>query len=118
DDEGDVVTGGCALRELGQGGFDLVADAGGGRVEVARDYVVEAERAELFALWVLRLGHAVRVDDERVAGLELGLAFAVGRGLEDAERHAARAELFHRAGGVDDERRVMARVDEGERARL
>ncbi len=86
-------------------------------MKVLFDDIAQAVGAELFGARILCFGNAVRINNERVAGLELRAAFAEVGGRVDAERDAAGRELFDLAGRAHDERWVVSGVDVLERAR-
>ena len=69
-----------------------------------------AGEAVLFAFWVHGLGEAVGVEDQGVAGRQDDLAGSVLRAREEPEGNAGGRQLFDRAPGADDERRVVAGV--------
>ncbi len=81
----------------------------GRAVEVLPDDLLKPQRAELLARRVLRLGHAVGVGDEHVAGAELRAPLAVVEVGEDAEREAARAQVLERPRIVRDDAAGCAR---------
>ena len=81
-------------------------------LEVARHHFIESRGPELFAAGIHRFRNPVRVNHQNIAGMQLRPSFAKIGVRHDAQGQAARGQLFHRAAGMDDQRRIVARVEE------
>src|SRR5687767_10735577 len=80
-----VVSRARPLRKLRQRRFNSIANSGSRCGDVARDDFVKPRRTKLFARWTKGLGHAVRIDHQHIAGLQLRASLAILRIGFDSE---------------------------------
>src|SRR5215510_13241375 len=87
-----IVNGGSAAHEFGEGFIDAVAQTGGGATAVLLNDFDQARFAEFFLLFIEALGHPVGIYDHDVARFDFDPALAVVAELRDADRKTADVE--------------------------
>src|SRR5436190_8664350 len=116
DKRGDVVALRSAAAETLDRPDQSIEHSAGRQTLAAAPGLLQAVLAELAAASVERLGDAVAVEQQPVAGGEADLRLLVTSILERAEHDAAHAELLERAVLPPDERIVVAGVRIAQRA--
>src|SRR5437588_533599 len=116
DDEGHVVARAAPARPLVDVVVDVVNHVAGAAFAAGLYGFHETLATVLLAFDARRLGRAVGVEDEHLAGIYREVVFVVARVFEEADGEAAALDEARTVVGVEDEQRVVAGVDEGEGA--
>ena len=112
--EGNVVRLRGSGGELGDG-FDYgLDDLGGGQGAVGSEDFDKTLLIEFVVGCIIGFGDAIAVEYQRVAGVQMGVHFAVGSGVENSEDGAAAGEHFGVAVGAHEDGRIVSRIGIGE----